>query len=143
DVNASERQKELAVPMLLVVGEKDADFAANAEAFANGFPPHMVQTVHLPHAGHAANIEQPREFEQAVVEFAHKIGYLRAPDAPAATGPNRVLTALGGSLVVAGIGLLAAAIFFTDGGGNGDGPVLAAGGPTEAPVEATASPTEP
>lgn len=143
DVNASERHNELAVPMLLVVGDKDADFAANAEAFANRFPPHMVQTVHLPHAGHAANIEQPREFEQAVAEFAHKVGYLRPAGAAASTGPNRVLTALGGSLVVAGIGLLAAAIFFTNGSGNDDTPVLAAGGPTEAPTGAIETPTEP
>lgn len=114
DVNAWERHPVLSVPMLLVVGEKDADFAPNADAFMERFPPDLARQVRLPLAGHAANIEQPREFEEAVVQFARDIAYL-----PLATPPegnnNRMLTALGGSLVVAGLGLLAAAVIFTGG----------------------------
>ncbi|MGE3074712.1 MAG: alpha/beta fold hydrolase [Dehalococcoidia bacterium] len=122
DVNAWERHPSLAVPMLLVVGERDADFAPNAAAFLARFPQDMVREVDLPAAGHAANIEQPEEFNGAVVDFAHEIGYLRKP----AVEGNRVLTALGGALVVAGLGLLAAAVFLNGNSGDGNTQLLAA-----------------
>ena len=129
DVNAYERHPELTVPMLLVVGDKDADFAPNAAAFLARFPPHLVRETHLPQAGHAANIEQPREFEAALVGFAREIAYLRPPAPPVAN--NRVLTALGGALVFAGLGLIGAAILFN--GGGEDSPELLA-----AAIETTA-----
>ncbi len=136
DVNVWERHPVLAVPMLLVVGERDADFAPNADAFIERFPPDLTRVVRLPHAGHAANIEQPQEFEQALVDFAREIAYLPMPAKPGDT--NRMLTALGGSLVVAGIGLLAAAIMFTGGDDKKDnGQVLAA-----APETAQAAPSQ-
>ncbi|MEO8540169.1 MAG: alpha/beta hydrolase [bacterium] len=135
DVNAWERHPVLSVPMLLVVGERDGDFAPNAEAFLERFPPDLTRMVRLPNAGHAANIEQPQEFDDAVVQFARDIAYL--PLATAAVGGNnRMLTALGGSLVLAGLGLLAAAVIFS--GGNDkkgdDGTALAA---APATIEAT------
>lgn len=114
DVNAWERHPTLAVPMLLVVGERDADFAPNAASFLARFPQDLVRAVDLPTAGHAANIEQPEEFNAAIVGFAHDIGYLRKP----VVESNKVLTALGGVLVVAGLGLLGAAVFLNGGGGN-------------------------
>jgi hypothetical protein len=79
--------------------------------------------VHRPEAAQAANIEQPEEFEAAVVDFAREIAYLRAPEPE----NNRVLMALGGALVFAGLGLLAAAVIF-NGGSGGDNPenILAA-----------------
>ena len=40
DVNAWERHPELSVPMLLVVGDRDSDFAPNAAAFLARFPQH-------------------------------------------------------------------------------------------------------
>ncbi|MGE0601110.1 MAG: alpha/beta fold hydrolase [Dehalococcoidia bacterium] len=122
DVNEWERHPTLAVPMLLVVGERDADFAPNASAFLARFPQDMVREVDLPAAGHAANIEQPEEFNGAVVDFAHEIGYLRKP----AVEGNKVLTALGGVLVVAGLGLLAAAVFLNGNGSDNNNPLLAA-----------------
>lgn len=126
DVNAWERHPVLSVPMLLVTGEKDGDFAPNADAFMERFPPDLARQVKLPLAGHAANIEQPREFEEAVVQFARDIAYLPLPAAPP-SDTNRMLTALGGSLVVAGLGLLAAAVIFTGGDDKKDnGGVLAA-----------------
>lgn len=143
DVNAYERHGELDVPMLLVVGDRDADFAPQAEAFAARFPAGLVHTVHLPEAGHAANLEQPREFEAALVEFARAIGYL-PPAARGRLAATRLMTTLGGGLVVAGIGLLAAALFL-NGGGNGDdgGPILAAPAPSEqARPAATPTPEE-
>jgi hypothetical protein len=130
--------------MLLVVGDRDADFAPNAAAFASRFPVGMVRVAHLPEAGHAANIEQPREFEAAITGFARLIGYLPAMPARAGgvAGP-RLMTTLGGALVVGGIGLLAAAIFLNGGDGGGDSPLLAAPAPAEdTPVAATPTPEE-
>ncbi len=121
DVNAWERHPTLSVPFLLIVGERDADFAPNADAFLSRFPPDLARVIRLPEAGHAANIEQPRQFEEAVTGFAREIAYLRAP---AAQG-SMVLTALGGALVFGGLGLLAAALFFT-GGDDSDGGTIAA-----------------
>ncbi len=122
DVNAWERHPTLGVPFLLVVGERDADFAPNASSFLARFPQDLVREVDLPAAGHAANIEQPAEFDAAVVDFAHDIGYLRKP----AVEGNKVLTALGGVLVVAGLGLLAAAVLINRGGGDNNDQLLAA-----------------
>jgi len=136
DVNAYERHPNLQVPLLLVVGEKDADFAPSAEAFLSRFPQHLVREVRLPEAGHAANTEQPREFEAAVIRFARAIRYLAPPPVPA-SGTNRVLTALGGSLVVGGLGLLVAALMF-NGGDDGDDTDLVAAQPDATQV---ASPT--
>jgi hypothetical protein len=136
DVNAYEQHPSLKVPMLLVVGERDGDFAPNAAAFLERFPAEMVREVRLPHAGHAANIEQPQEFEAAVVDFATAIGYLRAPEA--APGNNRMLTALGGSLVVAGLAMLVAAVLFT-GRGDDNGDRLLAAAPESTRPAATAT----
>ena len=137
NVNAWERHPELNVPMLLVVGDRDADFAPNAAAFLARFPQHLTREKHLPEAGHAANIEQPRDFEAALVEFARDIGYLRPPAAPA--GSNRMLTVLGGALVVAGLGLLAAAILLN--GGGGDGTELLAAAPENTRPALTQTPS--
>jgi 2-succinyl-6-hydroxy-2,4-cyclohexadiene-1-carboxylate synthase len=142
DVNAYERHGELEIPMLLVVGDRDADFAPNAAGFAARFPAGTVRVAHLPEAGHAANIEQPREFEAAVTGFARLIGYL--PAAPArAGGPltTRLMTTLGGVLVVAGIGLLGAAIFMNGGGDGDDSPLVAAPAPGDETPAAQATPT--
>lgn len=135
DVNAWERHAALAVPMLLVVGERDADFAPNAAAFLDRFPQDLVQQVNLPAAGHAANIEQPAEFEAAVTGFAHRIGYLRGKTVQG----SRVLTALGGALVVAGLGLLAAAVFFNSSGNKNDGALIAADADSPQPPAATST----
>ncbi len=144
EVNAYERHGDLDVPMLVVVGDRDADFAPNADAFAVRFPVGLVSVAHLPEAGHAANLEQPREFEAALVSFARMIGYLPAAAPRGGLAATRLMTTLGGGLVVAGIGLLAAALFL-NGGGNGedDGPILAAPAPSEeARPVATPTPEE-
>ncbi len=142
DVNAYERHGELDVPMLLVVGDRDADFAPNAAAFASRFPIGLVRVAHLPEAGHAANIEQPGEFEAAVSGFARLIGYLpAAPARKTGIGGTRLMTTLGGALVVAGLGLLAAAIFLNGGDGGGDSSLLAAPAPAEDTPAAVATPT--
>lgn len=136
DVNVYERHPTLTVPMLLVVGDKDTEFAPNATPFLARFPQHLVREVHLPNAGHAANIEQPREFEAAVVAFAQEIAYLKRPGSGIADG-NRMLTAFGGALVVAGLGLLGAALFFNGGDSNGGNSNLVAAAPEETRAPAT------
>jgi len=135
-VNAYERHSELQAPMLLVVGDRDADFAPRADGFVERFPRGLVRAVHLPDAGHAANTEQPREFEAAVLTFAQSIGYLE-PARGDGRVASRMMTALGGVLVVAGLGLLSAAIFVNNGNGESGGPVLAAPAPSEATPSAT------
>lgn len=144
DVNAYERHGELQVPMLLVVGDRDTDFAPSAPGFAARFPEGMVRVVHLAEAGHAANIEQPREFEAAVTRFARFIGYLAPSGVPRRQGRGaaRLMMSLGGVLVVAGIGLLAAAIFLNGGDDNGGQPVIAAPEPEETRAPATPTPGE-
>ena len=124
DVNSFERLGELAVPTLVVIGDRDRQFAEAAPAFIGRMPASLVREIHLEEAGHAANIEQPREFEAAVMAFADSLGYVAAAAAPvplaaerAARGSSK-FTAIGGSLVVGGLALLAGAFFFSRGDGD-------------------------
>ena len=60
------------VPTLIVVGEHDAPFLAAADYMAAKIPD---ATKHiLPHAGHAANIDQPRAFDAVVSAFLDRLG---------------------------------------------------------------------
>lgn len=77
EVNAFERLGELAVPILVVIGDRDRPFVEAVPAFLAALPPELVSTVTLHGAGHAANLEQPGAFRDAVVGFARTIGYLR------------------------------------------------------------------
>jgi pimeloyl-ACP methyl ester carboxylesterase len=58
---------EIRVPTLVLVGEKDAPFRAAADYMAEKIPG-AVKVV-LPGAGHAANIDRPVEFNEAVRSF--------------------------------------------------------------------------
>jgi pimeloyl-ACP methyl ester carboxylesterase len=55
------------VPTLVVVGERDEQFLSGARYLASNVPGavHMV----IPGAGHAANIEEPEAFNEAVTGF--------------------------------------------------------------------------
>ncbi|GAC1605064.1 MAG: alpha/beta fold hydrolase [Acidimicrobiales bacterium] len=57
----------IAVPTLVLVGEHDDRFLAPAEYMAAKIP--GARKVVLPGAGHAANIDQPQSFNQAVLDF--------------------------------------------------------------------------
>ena len=138
DVNSYERVGELSVPTLLVIGTREEAFAAIAPEFVSRMPRGVARSVHLGEAGHAANLEQPDAFQSAVADFAVEIGYL-PKRAAASTGSGRggtVLTALGATLVVAGIGLLAGSFLFVKGGEDASrGPVRAsASGPVATPT---------
>ncbi len=140
-VNAWERLPELAVPTLIVIGDRDADFVASAPEFLERLPARQTRWVTLEGAGHAANLESPEEFNAALVGFAEEIAYVApAPVPVAAPAPargggvvNMALTAVGSLLVIAGVALLVAAIFF-----NGDGDTAASPAVAEGP---TATPT--
>lgn len=120
DVNSYERLPELAVPMLLVLGERDTDVMRNAPAFIERLPADLLEVVRLPEAGHAANLEQPDQFHAAMVDFAERIGHLESALAPEEHRPRlrgQLLTGAGVLMVVAGIALVAAAFLLDRGGG--------------------------
>lgn len=57
----------IAVPTLIVVGERDEPFLAASDYMAARIP--GARKVVIPAAGHAANIDQPEAFNQAVLGF--------------------------------------------------------------------------
>jgi len=62
-----DRLGELAMPVLLVVGQDDAKFGALAERMASAIP--KPSLARIPGAGHAAHLERPREWTEAVAAF--------------------------------------------------------------------------
>lgn len=118
-VNAWERLREMAVPTLVVIGARDRAFADAAPAFLEQLPAASTKWITLPDAGHAAQLESPSAFNDALIAFAAGIAYLPPPAESGAHGARRslVLTSIGGVLVVAGLALLVGILFF---GGDGD-----------------------
>lgn len=148
DINAWERVPDLAVPTLVVIGERDKDFAASSPAFLERLPARLTRWVTMVDAGHAANLESPAEFNVALTAFAEEIGYLEPSAAivPAAASvpvalaapprrgfANVALTAVGSVLVAGGVALLAYALFFDAGGDTAASPEIPAG-PTATPT---------
>jgi pimeloyl-ACP methyl ester carboxylesterase len=58
---------DIKVPSLVVVGADDTNFLAAADYMANKIP--GAEKVVIPGAGHAANIDKPKTFNKAVLEF--------------------------------------------------------------------------
>ncbi len=58
---------DIAVPTLVLVGADDANFLTAAHYMASAIA--HAEKVILPGAGHAANIDQPSAFNDAVVDF--------------------------------------------------------------------------
>ncbi|MFN8508600.1 MAG: alpha/beta fold hydrolase [Dehalococcoidia bacterium] len=99
-VNAHERLGDLAVPTLVVVGDRDPDFVHNAPGLVARIRKADVEMVTLENAGHAANLEQPAAFETALFAFAERTGYLKPAAAP---GRSKLKTyAIVGAAMVAG-----------------------------------------
>ncbi len=67
DARVMESLPGIAVPTLVLVGEKDKPFLAASEYMANKIP--AGRAVVIPGAGHAANIDQPEAFQAALREF--------------------------------------------------------------------------
>jgi pimeloyl-ACP methyl ester carboxylesterase len=61
----------VAVPTLVVVGADDRDFLAGSEYMATRIP--GARKIVLPDAGHAANLDQPARFDEAVTEFLRDV----------------------------------------------------------------------
>jgi len=118
DVNAFERIHELEMATLVVIGARDKGFVGAAPAMIGQIRPDLAHSITIEGAGHAANLEQPGQFEHALFSFAEGIGYL-PPIAAEVQSENKLrslaLTAVGAILVAVGAGLLATAII---GGGN-------------------------
>ena len=57
----------IAVPVLVIVGEDDAQFRASADYMAAKIPD--ARLVVVPDAGHSINVEQPEAFDGAVITF--------------------------------------------------------------------------
>lgn len=145
-VNAYERLGELQVPLLVMIGDRDQDFVRNSIDFLDQLPPDMVSWTTIEGAGHAANLEQPEQFERALIDFARDCEYLPpAPLAVAAGAPSRgpgasaTLSVLGGALIVAGVIMVAGAFFVGRDNGSA-GPQLPAVSDDDG-ATATATPT--
>jgi pimeloyl-ACP methyl ester carboxylesterase len=59
------------VPALVLVGEKDTPFLAAAEYMGKVIP--GAQRKFIPNAGHSANIDNPAEFNRAILDFLGKL----------------------------------------------------------------------
>lgn len=57
----------IAVPVLVIVGEDDAQFRASADYMVAKIPD--ARLVVVPDAGHSINVEQPEAFDDAVITF--------------------------------------------------------------------------
>jgi pimeloyl-ACP methyl ester carboxylesterase len=59
------------VPTLVIVGADDTAFLASASYMASRIP--NAHKIVIPHAGHAANLDQPEIFNRAVEEFLESL----------------------------------------------------------------------
>jgi len=72
DGAAYKRLSQIRVQTLVVVGAKDApDARANYDNWAKGIS--NAKKVVFPNAAHLVNIDMPKEFNQAVLEFLSKL----------------------------------------------------------------------
>ena len=71
DSRVIESLERIAVPTLIVVGADDTPFLAGSDYMANKMP--NARKVVIPDAGHAANIDQPEAFNQAVLTFLDSV----------------------------------------------------------------------
>jgi len=83
DAAVIESLPSIAVPTLIVVGADDTPFLAAADAMADRIP--GATKVVIEDAGHAANMDQPEQFNRAVLDFLEALdpgrqgGRARAP----------------------------------------------------------------
>jgi len=67
DASVIKSLRDVTVPALVLVGAGDANFLAAADYMATAI--RHAEKVVVPGAGHAANIDQPSAFNEAVVDF--------------------------------------------------------------------------
>jgi pimeloyl-ACP methyl ester carboxylesterase len=61
---------DIKVPSLIIVGADDTNFLASADYMARKIP--NAEKIVIPGAGHAANIDKPKTFNAAVLDFLKK-----------------------------------------------------------------------
>ena len=71
DASVMETLPHIKVPSLVVVGADDTPFLAASDYMAAKIP--GAQKVVIPAAGHAANIDQPKAFNEAVTSFLGRL----------------------------------------------------------------------
>lgn len=71
DASVMEVLPEIKVPSLVVVGADDTPFLAASDYMAAKIP--GAEKVVIPAAGHAANIDQPKAFNEAVLSFLDRL----------------------------------------------------------------------
>lgn len=71
DSSVIESLPSIGVPTLVVVGDRDEPFLAAADYMATTIPGAAKQVI--ADAGHACNIDQPKAFDAAVVDFLHRV----------------------------------------------------------------------
>lgn len=151
DVNAWESLPGLSRPALIVIGDRDATFTGRVPALLEQLPAQHTRWMTLEGAGHAANLEAPAEFNQAVVDFAREIGYLSGGGGGGGSRFSRGVKAFGLGLIAMGLALLVVAVVFAN--RDDDTPAAPAVDPTPTVVDEvagdrvegtpTAGPTEP
>jgi pimeloyl-ACP methyl ester carboxylesterase len=67
DASVISSLRDISVPTLVLVGADDTNFLAAADYMATAI--RQAEKVIVPGAGHAANIDQPSAFNDAVVDF--------------------------------------------------------------------------
>jgi pimeloyl-ACP methyl ester carboxylesterase len=67
-----DRLPELRMPVLLIVGERDAKYVATAERMLSLLP--NARLAVIPEAGHTVHLEQPSAFAAVVTEFVESRG---------------------------------------------------------------------
>ena len=77
DARAIGSLRSIDIPTLVVVGERDEQFRGSADYMTQKV--RTARKVVIEGAGHAANIEQSRAFERAVLGFLADIGWARPP----------------------------------------------------------------
>jgi pimeloyl-ACP methyl ester carboxylesterase len=72
DARVIESLDQIEVPVLVLMGSRDQQYAASTDYLASKIP--NVTKVVIDDAGHAANIHQPEAFNSAVRDFLIKSG---------------------------------------------------------------------
>ncbi|MCH8813644.1 MAG: alpha/beta fold hydrolase [Chloroflexi bacterium] len=72
DSSVIDSMAEIGVPTLVLIGERDTPFIAATDFMAAKIP--GATKVVIPDAGHAANIDQPKKFNEAVATFLDPLG---------------------------------------------------------------------
>jgi pimeloyl-ACP methyl ester carboxylesterase len=72
DSSVIDSMPDISVPTLVLIGERDTPFIAATDFMAAKIP--GATKVVIPDAGHAANIDQPEQFNEAVATFLNPLG---------------------------------------------------------------------